>query len=179
MAAVILKELFQREEIGSGESGQSAMDVTIINPFFQSVVEIVNRMTQIVVTPGELYLKDHAEAVGDITGYVSVFGALQGGFALSMPAHLARTLVGSMLGRKVTEIDDDVLDEIGELTAQISRQALAVLKDRGHVFTADVPRIITGEKHSVPHADGAPILGIPFQTLYGNLHMEICLARLF
>ena len=67
-----------------------------------------------------------------------------------------------MLFENYTEINDDIVDAVGELTNMIAGQARAQLSQQGMSFDASTPAVVKGKGHTIDHITSAPILSIPF-----------------
>jgi len=54
------------------------MDATIINPFINATINVLDTMAFVKANPGKPYLKKDDTARGDVTGVVGVTGAAHG-----------------------------------------------------------------------------------------------------
>jgi chemotaxis protein CheX len=82
-----------------------------------------------------------------------------------------------MFGEEMAEINSEIADAVGELTNMISGQARRELEEKGRVFEAAIPSVITGKDHSITHVTQGPKIAIPFTTEGGSFVIEVCLKK--
>lgn len=151
------------------------MDVNFINPFVESTLNVISTMAMIECKPGKPGLKKGKDPLGDVTGVIGMAGEkVTGSMAIIFPSACATRIVSSMLGEEFTEVNDDVLDCVGELTNMISGGAKAKLGEMGYKFEMATPSMITGVGHSVYHKTSGPIIVLPFQIAEGDFYLEAC-----
>ena len=153
------------------------MDVTLINPFINATINVLETMAFVKVSAGKPYLKKNSIAVGDVTGVMGLTGVAQGTIAVTFEQNCILTVVSNMFGEKIDALNDDIADAVGELTNMISGQARRELDDAGKVFKAAIPSVITGKKHTIRHYGNGPKIAIPFQTDGGEFTIEVCFDR--
>jgi chemotaxis protein CheX len=152
----------------------SRIDVTIVNPFLSAVVEVLGTMAQVRATPGKPSLKACAVASGDISGIIGLTGECTGTISVTFSARCALAVVGNMLAERLTDLDDTVIDAVGELTNMISGKARQGLAASGRILRAGTPSVITGRGHRIRHCCDGPVLALSFATLYGPITVEVC-----
>ncbi|PIE62640.1 MAG: chemotaxis protein CheX [Desulfobacter postgatei] len=153
------------------------MDVTLINPFINATINVLETMAFVTVTADKPYLKKDNVAVGDVTGVIGLTGVAQGTIAVTFEEKCILAIVSNMFGEKIDTLNHDIADAVGELTNMISGQARRELDEMGKVFTATIPSVITGKKHTIRHYGGGPKIAIPFQTESGSFTIEVCFDR--
>lgn len=153
------------------------MDVTLINPFINATINVLETMAFMAVTAGKPYVKKDSIAVGDVTGVMGLTGVAMGTIAVTFEENCILTVVSNMFGEKIEELNDDIADAVGELTNMISGQARRELDEVGKVFKAAIPTVITGKGHSVRHYGNGPKIAIPFRTDGGDFTIEVCFDR--
>ena len=80
-----------------------------------------------------------------------------------------------MFGEEMKEINNEIIDAVGELTNMISGQARKELEEIGKVFHGAIPSVITGKRHKlIPMAKGNKI-AIPFKTDSGSFTIEVAI----
>lgn len=170
------RELESQPKQAPAAPGKShAIDVNMVNPFLEGVMSVLRTMCQVDAKPGKPFVKKEQIAKGDVTGIISVDNeSTRGTISVSFPELLARTAIGQMIGEDIDELNDDVYDGVGELTNQISGQARQGLAKRDMSLKAGIPSVVMGKNHEIKHLAKAPILAIPFTTLYGQLLVEVC-----
>ena len=153
------------------------MDVTLINPFINATINVLETMAFVTVTPGKPYAKRDNMAVGDVTGVLGLTGVANGTIAVTFEEKCILTVVSNMFGEDMEILNDDIADAVGELTNMISGQARKELDDVGKVFKAAIPSVITGRNHTIRHYTDGPKIAIPFKTDGGNFTIEVCFER--
>ncbi len=153
------------------------MDVTLINPFINATINVLETMAFVTVTAGKPYVKKDNIAVGDVTGVMGLTGVAMGTIAVTFEEKCILKVVSNMFGENIEELNDDIADAVGELTNMISGQARRELDEAGKVFKAAIPTVITGKRHSVRHYGDGPKIAIPFQTDGGDFTIEVCFDR--
>ena len=79
-----------------------------------------------------------------------------------------------MLLTEATELNDDVLDAVGELTNMVAGRAKAELEE--YELSVSLPNVITGMGHEVHFPSNVTPLSIAFDTDWGPLTLEVGLA---
>ncbi len=153
------------------------IDVNVVNPFLDAVIDVLSTMAQISPVPGKPYIKGNRLAVGDVTGIIGITGKNKGTIAVTLSEECAMAVVGNMLGEKVTEVEV-LRDGIGEVTNMISGRARQGLAQLGLKYHAAIPMVIMGKGHVVKHYSDGPVLAIPFETPHGPVTVEVCFGRL-
>ncbi|BBD09154.1 chemotaxis protein CheX [Desulfovibrio ferrophilus] len=148
------------------------INVDVVNPFLNAVVEVLSTMAQVRAAPGSPYLKQDSSARGDVSGLIGITGEVQGTIAVTFSERCALAIVGNMLGERMTCMDECVIDAVGELTNVISGKARQGLEQIGQTFSAAIPQVITGQGHAIVHC-GDPVLCLAFTTLYGDIIVEV------
>ncbi len=153
------------------------MDVKLINPFINATINVLETMAFLKVTAGKPYLKKDEFAQGDITGVIGLTGDANGTISVTFEEGCILEIVSNMLGETMTSINMEIADAVGELTNMISGQARRELSERGKVFNAAIPSVVSGKKHSIIHYSDGPKIALPFRTDKGNFTIEICFDR--
>ena len=153
------------------------MKAEFINPFLEASVNVLSMMAMLTPKPKKVEKKENQVSKGDITGIIGMTGVVEGSLAVSFSEECALKIVENMLGEKLTELDDQVADAVGELTNMISGDARARLQNMGYDITAAIPTVIRGKDHTIRHiANGVPTILIPFTTEAGDFFVEACFS---
>lgn len=151
------------------------MRARIVNPFLDSVVNVLGMMALLDVTPGTAELKDGFVARGDISGIIGMSsGASGGSMAITFPKAVVFQVAFRMLGDEVNEINDDVIDLVGELTNMISGGAKAKFDEIGINIGMATPVVVCGESHEIHHKSSGKSIILPFGTEAGEFYVEVC-----
>lgn len=153
------------------------MNVTLINPFINATINVLETMAFITVNAGKPYLKKDNVAVGDVTGVLGLTGVANGTISVTFEEKCILTVVSNMFGETMTELNHEIADAVGELTNMISGQARRELEEAGKVFRAAIPSVVTGRNHSITHYTNGPKIAIPFSTENGDFTIEVCFER--
>jgi chemotaxis protein CheX len=153
------------------------MDVTLINPFINATLNVLETMAFITVTPGKPYVKKGSVAVGDVTGVLGLTGVANGTIAVTFEEKCILNIVSNMFGETMETLNEEIADAVGELTNMISGQARRELEQMGKAFKAAIPSVVTGKNHSIRHYAKGPKIAIPFNTDGGDFTIEVCFER--
>jgi len=151
------------------------MDVRFINPFLEGTTHVLKTMAFINPIAGKPFLKKDQVAQGDVSGVIGLTGDAKGSLALSFTASSIFAILSNMLGEPYTEMSDEILDAVGELTNMISGDARKRLEAEGLIITAAIPTIVSGKNHIIKHIIAGPSIIIPFSTAHGPFVVDVCL----
>lgn len=88
------------------------MNINFINPFLNSLSNVLETMGGVKSEIGKPSLKNSTISKGDVTGIIGMTGDnLKGSLAISFSPAVIIYIVEKMVGEKVTEIDDTVIEE--------------------------------------------------------------------
>ena len=149
----------------------------IIQQFVEATTTVLGTMAMVEATVTKPFVKQNTVAHGDITGVIGFSnpqGKGKGTMSLTLTTSSALGIVGSMLYEEQAQLNDTVIDAVGELTNMISGQARKGLVNMGMVFEGAIPSVITGKGHTVRHVSTTAVLAIPFETKHGALMVEVC-----
>jgi chemotaxis protein CheX len=123
---------------------------------------------------GDLYLKDNSSPKHHVSGVIGLSGKAIGTVVLSVSTEVALKAASTMLMAETTEINDDVIDAIGELTNMVAGTAKAELEE--YELSVSLPNVITGNDHDVHFPSNVTPICVPFETEWGPLSVEVGLA---
>lgn len=151
------------------------MDVKYINPFLHGTAEVLMKMASLTVTADKPYAKKTDTAPGDVSGIIGITGDAVGSLAISFTEPCICSIVTGMLGELHMEINQDVIDAVGELTNMISGAARSRLEKEGMILYAAIPTVVFGKNHTLQHILRSPSIVIPFNTDGGVFYVDVCL----
>ncbi|WP_113908052.1 chemotaxis protein CheX [Aliidiomarina celeris] len=155
------------------------MNVEFVNPFLSSLQNVLSMMAQVELTPGKAQLKKDDKARGDVSGLIGMVGPqTKGSFSISFEEGLAIEIMYKMLGEKPSEINDDVIDMVGEITNMVTGGAKRILGEKGFDFEMASPIVVSGFNHTIKHRAEGPKLIMPFTHAAGKAYLEICFDKL-
>ena len=154
------------------------MDVKFMNPFLESIMNVLETMAQMKANPQKPFKKKDNKAVGDITGIIGMAGEqTRGSMAITFGEETIVHITSQILMEKIPSLDETVVDMVGELTNMVSGGAKGLLADRGFRFEMAIPTTVVGKNHTIMHKTPGPIIVIPFKTIAGDFVMELCFIR--
>lgn len=155
------------------------MNVEFVNPFLSSLQNVLSMMAQIELSPGKPAMKTDDRARGDVSGLIGMVGPqTKGSFSLSFEEGLAVEIMHKMLGEKPSELNEEVIDMVGEITNMVTGGAKRVLGEKGFDFDMASPVVVSGYNHTIKHRSEGPKIIIPFTHASGKAHLEICFDKL-
>ncbi|MCC5854666.1 MAG: chemotaxis protein CheX [Idiomarina sp.] len=155
------------------------MNVEFVNPFLSSLQNVLSMMAQVELTPGKPGVKKDDKARGDVSGLIGMVGSqTKGSFSISFDEGLAIEIMYKMLGEKPTEINEEVIDMVGEITNMVTGGAKRILGEKGFEFDMASPIVVSGFNHTIKHRSEGPKIIMPFTHAAGKAHIEICFDKL-
>lgn len=151
------------------------MRVELVNPFIKSLKNAFQTMLGCEVKRGDLRVKQGATAAHEISGVIGLTGNSVGTVVLSLSRNVALEAASTMLMTPLEEVDDDVLDAIGELTNMVAGAAKAELKEFN--LAVSLPNVISGENHDIHFPSNVKPICIEFTSPWGPLALEVGLAE--
>lgn len=111
----------------------------------------------------------------DLSAVIGLTGEARGAVVISMKKDLAVKLTGKLTGAEHKDVDDDVVDAIGEIVNIIAGN---VKKDLEEAFrlVISLPTIVQGKEHSIKWpSNQARIICIPFH-IFNNSTFNLSVA---
>ena len=149
--------------------------VEIAKAFIAATTNILSTMVSITPVAGKPFVKTDRTALGDFSAVVGVTGKYIGSICVTFTREGGIHVAQAMLGDALEDLEQDIIDTVGEITNIISGQTRATLAEKGIVLQGSTPTIIVGEKHRITHLSRAPVMCIPFSIPTGSFSVEFCL----
>lgn len=150
------------------------MDVRLINPFLESVVNVYSTMLQTTPRRSGLQLTDQGAAPESLVALIGMDGPAQGVVALHLPQSTALATVNHWLGTSLVAIDGTISDGIAELVNMIAGQAKAKLSESlGTPVALGLPSVIHGASFHVKYPGKATWLEMPFESDFGPFSLRV------
>ena len=150
------------------------MDRTLITPFIDGTLTVLETMAFTNAEAGKPYAKKDQVAQGDVSGVIGLTGQVNATISVSFSEKSILVIVSNMLGEEMKEIDDDIKDAVGELLNMIAGQARNGLAALGKQLRAAIPSVVTGKNHTIEHVSDGTTIAIPFETDGGRFTVEVC-----
>jgi chemotaxis protein CheX len=138
--------------------------VEISGKIIDATVEIFTTMLMMDIIAGEPIKREKIPFASSITGMIGLAGLYKGVLAVHTPEKVAMNITSNFLGMDVEEINEDVLDAIGELTNMLGGSVKSILSDTGKDIELSIPSTISGEKYNFQIRENADLLVIPFKV---------------
>ncbi|MEE8057013.1 MAG: chemotaxis protein CheX [Pseudomonadales bacterium] len=150
------------------------MDVKFINPFLESVTNVLATMAQTESKARKPILKKSTIALGDVTGIIGMSGEqVKGSFAISFSKEVILAIYQRMLMEEAASINSDCIDMVGELTNIATGGAKNLLAEKGYEFELATPVVVSGGGHQIDHMSKGPTILIPFTSDVGDFFIEV------
>lgn len=147
------------------------MRVEHINPFLKAVSNTFTTMLAADARRGELTLGDPLSRQFPISGLIGLSGRASGMVVINLSTEVALKAASAMLMEPIDEVNNDVIDAVGELANVIAGQAKTELEQ--YELSVGLPNVIVGENHEVRFPSSTPPLAVPFKTDFGPLRLEV------
>jgi chemotaxis protein CheX len=151
------------------------MRVEYINPFVKSLCTTFSTMLNCTATRGALKLKQDVYPPFEISGVIGLSGKAAGTVVVSLSREVALKATSAMLMMDATEINNDVVDAVGEIANMVAGAAKAELAE--YELSISLPSVITGRGHEVRFPSNVTPICVPFETEWGQLNLEVGLAE--
>lgn len=138
------------------------MDARFVNCYLKGAQAVFKTMLRIDLEMGRPALKADHRASGDITGVIGFAGDKKGRFTISLKTESALTIYNAFTGEPKEEVNEEVIDAVGELTNIISGQTRLELEKIGFNIKASLPTVIIGSNVDINMITKAPIITLPF-----------------
>lgn len=147
----------------------------LINPFFKAAIKVINEMTNVEVSKGELSLAYSPVKGDEVNTTIGVTGDLLGQVIICMSEKAAMVLSAKMLfGLEVSIFDELSRSAICELGNIVTGTAISELGDMGLICHITPPTLFMG-KEVVVSAKNMGFLIIPLLSDIGDIKMCIAL----
>ncbi len=153
------------------------MKAEYINPFIESTLAVFNTMVGIEPKKQDVYIKKGDNHSYDISGVIGLAGQANGSVVISMPEDLALTVVSKFMGEECTEVNDEVIDAVGEIINMIAGSTKKVFSEKGLRFKISIPNVIVGKGHKINKPSNVPCLGVKFSCENSDFVVEVTLKE--
>lgn len=151
------------------------MDVTLVNPFVEGALHILDTTAFVKVKPAPPFLKKDSRPQGDISGILEISGDLKGSAAISFSEKCILGIVSAMFGEDMTEINEEITDAVGEISNMIAGHVTTKIAEMDKRVKVKFVKVCAGADENIEHIkDGGQILVLPFRTTKGKMVIEVC-----
>lgn len=149
------------------------MNVEFINPFLSAMLNVMTTMAQVELTPEKPKLKKDEIAMGDVSGLIGMVSKqAKGSLSITFEGSLAIATMKNMVGEGPDEVNDEIIDLVGEITNMVTGGAKRILGEKGFDFDMATPMVVSGKDHTISHKAKGPIVIIPLNSPHGKAYIE-------
>lgn len=149
----------------------STIDIDFINPVVGGLEEVFKTMLNCPIERVGLGLMENNQALHPVSGIIGISGKGVGTIVLSMSESVAIKASSTMLMTDLSEVDDDVMDAVGEITNMVSGNAKAKL-EQFHL-SMSLPNVLCGQNCRLHFPQNSHPISIPFKCAWGPLALQI------
>lgn len=150
------------------------MKAEFVNPIYQAAREVLKTMMDLEVERGDLKKHDELISGNEANVAIGVTGDLSGSILFSFDKEMAFTMVESMSGMEVNELDKFVTSALGEIANIISGNAATFLQENDYNCDIVPPRVIIGENKSLSMATDKSLV-IPLESEMGDFEINLAI----
>ena len=151
------------------------MDVSLVNPFVEGALHILDTTAFVKVKPETPFLKKNTIPQGDISGILEISGDLNGSAAISFSGKCILGIVSAMFGEDMTEINEEITDAVGEISNMIAGHVTTKIAEMDKKVKVKFVKVCAGDDQEIEHIkDGGHVLVLPFRTTKGKMVIEVC-----
>jgi chemotaxis protein CheX len=151
------------------------MNADYINPFITATTNVFSTMLMCDLERGLLATRNSFTPLYEVSGIIGLSGQAVGTVVVSLCKEVAMGATEAMLGERPRDINEDVVDAVGELANMIAGGAKRDLEDLA--MSVSLPSVICGKNHSLTFPSNATPILIPFESPWGPLSIEVGLIE--
>lgn len=140
-------------------------------PFVDSTFSVFQTMLNCQLKQGEALQNDRFQPQYDVSGVIGLSGEVSGTVILSVEREVALQATQALLGAAPDEVDEEVIDAIGELTNMVAGGAKTKLTTFN--MSLALPAVITGRNHAIAFGSRVRPVAVPFQSEWGAITVEV------
>lgn len=145
-----------------------------INPFLFSLANAFETMLGCKVERGGLRLTEGSSDLYEISGMIGLSGDVAGMVVLSLARNVALKSASALLLTDAEQINEEVIDAVGELTNMVAGAAKSKLGE--YQLSIGLPSVISGKGHYVRFPSNVTPIVVPYETEWGPLTLQVGLA---
>ena len=148
----------------------SELTVRIVNPLLLSTKEVFETMLDCTPVRSGLSLKIRNSPEYELSAVIGITGIVVGTIVLSVKKQTALNIYEAMIGIKAEEIDQEVMDAVGEITNMIAGSAKAKLASLS--LSISIPNLISGKGHEVHYPTEVTPICLTFESNLGGFCID-------
>ena len=149
-----------------------------VKPFVNATLHTFKEFVGFELTAGNPYFSGRsAEFEPDISAVIGLSGDIRGAVVISMKKRFAIKVADTLVGTEHTEMDDDIVDAIGEIVNIIAGN-MKQEAPGGDRIVISLPTVIKGSEHSFAWpGKRLRILCISFKCEEDSFHLLVDMER--
>jgi len=108
-----------------------------------------------------------------VSGMVGLAGVRRGMVAIHLPEEMAKTVTSRLLQTEIGEVNEDVMDAVGELANMLAGNIKSALSSSGHDIKLSIPSVVSGVKYLLDIQHHGENLAVPFETEIGRFVIQL------
>ena len=152
------------------------MQAEHINPFLNSLKNTFSTMLACEARRGDLHLKNGESPSHPISGVIGLSGKAVGTVVINLSESVALKAASVMLMSEMTEVNEDVLDAVGEIANMIAGAAKSELEQ--YELSVSLPNVVVGNPHAIHFPSNATPICVPYDTDWGPMNLEVGLEAI-
>jgi len=152
------------------------MKVEFINAILQSTANVLSTMADVQIKSERPVRENAFKAKGDVTGCIELRSPQANGtLAISFSRPLILDIFARVLEEDAKEVNEEVVNLVGEITNMVSGGAKRSLEDQGYDFAMTLPSVICGAGKDIVRTDGKGVI-VPLHAEKGEMYIEVCFS---
>jgi chemotaxis protein CheX len=146
--------------------------VESINPFIESVFELLSTMLGCEVKHGEVALAKHTGTAQELTALIGLSGRARGNVAISFSEDTAMAMLSRLHGADVGAAEETIIDVLVEIVNMVGGGAKARFRAETPVDLS-LPGVVRGMDYSVKFPSSSDWPDIPFTSELGPFNLRV------
>lgn len=135
--------------------------------------EVFLSMLSLEVAPGDPQYNFSNTHAHTVSGMVGMTGLYKGALAIHASIEVAKKITSQMLFMDVDEVDEDVMDAMGEMANMLAGNIKAMLSDNGKDIELSIPSAVSGEQYAFDIKSAGEHVIVPFTTEIGSFSVQL------
>lgn len=151
------------------------MDTNFITPVLNSVTHVFSLLVNTEVEIGQLQIKDKDElrVNHSISGHMNLnSNNASASITIAFPEDVILNIANHIMPETAPELNDVVIDLVGEITNMVSGGVKGALESAGYLFELSLPTITLEREHFLPYGQKEPIILVELYTEFGGFTVE-------
>lgn len=154
------------------------MEEKYIESLIQATANVIETMALVKVVAGKPYKKQDESSYGAVSGMIGMAGSnVHGNLVVSFQEPTILKIVNNMLCENYSQLGNEVVDAVGEITNMICGGAKNNLSQHGVNIGMASPVTLVGQAQ-INRSKKTPVYVIPFSTEAGDFVVEAQLETL-